>query len=106
MRFYKDLASRGEATVERLQTQPQVKRALEQADVARQRADEVLGRVTFRIRSTGEKAAQTTERVSDEAAQEVSGAGHEAASATRSAAQKAAHRTSQARRSTTGTDGN
>lgn len=113
VQFYEHLAHHGEETIDRLRAQPQVKRALKQADVARHRAeaaagearelaDDVLGRVTRRTRSAGEKAARTTERVSDQAAEKVSAAGQEAASATRSTAQKTAARTSQARRSTGG----
>jgi heparin binding hemagglutinin HbhA len=107
LQYYQHLAQHGEETIDRLRSQPQVKRALEQAEVAageaRELADDVLGRVTRRTRSAGEKAARTTERASDKAAEKVAAAGHEAASTTRSTAQKAAATASSARRSTSGT---
>jgi heparin binding hemagglutinin HbhA len=106
VQYYQYLAEHGEQAIDRLRSQPQVKRALEQAEAAagdaRELADDVLGRVTRRTRSVGEKTARATEKASDQAAAKVSEAGREAASTTRSTAQKAAASTSSARRSTSG----
>jgi heparin binding hemagglutinin HbhA len=110
---YHNLASHGEETLDKLRTQPQVKKALEQAEVARQRAesyagdarelaDDMLGRVTRRTRSVGERTARATERAGDQAAEKVSEAGQQAASTTRSTAQKTAAKTTSARRATSG----
>ncbi|GDY29502.1 hypothetical protein [Gandjariella thermophila] len=107
LQYYQHLAQHGEETIDRLRSQPQVKRALEQAEAAageaRELADDVLGRVTRRTRAAGEKTAKATERASDKAAEKVSEAGREAASTTRTTAAKAASTASSARKSTSGT---
>ncbi|HEX4721753.1 MAG TPA: hypothetical protein VH333_04510 [Pseudonocardiaceae bacterium] len=115
--LYQYLAEHGEQAVERLRSQPQFKKAVEQFDQAaqaaqqraeaavedaRELADEVLGKVTRRTRSTGEKTAHTVTKVADEVAEEVHEAGEQAAHEVRSTTRKAANRTSTAR-STAGT---
>lgn len=121
-RLYQHLSEQGELTVARLRSQPQVKRAVEQFDQAaqaaqqraesavgdaRELADEVLGRVSRRTRSTGEKTARTAQRVAEDAAttthataERIQEAGDQAAHETRSTTRKAANRTSSARRTT------
>jgi heparin binding hemagglutinin HbhA len=109
--LYAYLTEHGEKTLDRLRSQPQVKRAVEQFDqaaqVAQQRAetavgdarelaDEVLGKVTRRTRSTGEKTARATEKLADEVAGDVREAGKEAAHEVRSNTRKAANRTAKA----------
>ena len=117
VKLYQYLTEHGEQTLDRLRSQPQFKKAVEQFDQAaqaaqhraetavedaRELADEVLGKVTRRTRSAGEKAAHTVTTVADEVAEEVHEAGQEAAHEVRSTTRKAANRTSAAR-STTGT---
>jgi heparin binding hemagglutinin HbhA len=121
-RLYQHLTEHGEQTVARLRSQPQLKRAVEQFDQAaqaaqqraesavgdaRELADEVLGRVVRRTRSTGEKTARTTEQVAEDVAtathataERVQEAGDEAAHEVRSTTRKAANRTSTARKTT------
>ena len=106
--LYDRLASRGEATAAKLREQPQVRKAMgrveEAADTtedrvgklvedARELTFEVLGRVSRRTRSAGEKAAIRTEKVADEIAEAVEEAGDEVASTTRSVSRKVANRT-------------
>ncbi|OZM70179.1 hypothetical protein CFN78_26800 [Amycolatopsis antarctica] len=128
LKLYSKLAESGEQALDKILSQPQLKRTIEQLegaartaqdrfdDVAgetRGRVDDVLGKVTKRTRSTGEKAARTVQQVAGETAekvQEVAGdaaekvqeAGDDLAHETRSASRKAANRTAPAtRRSTT-----
>ena len=120
LKLYQYLSEHGEQTLAKLRSQPQFKRAFEQFDQAagaaqqraesavedaRELADEVLGRVVRRTRSTGEKAAVATEKVADAVAEDVHEAGKEAAHEVRSTTRKAANRTSTARSKTTGTSG-
>lgn len=106
--IYEKLATRGESTAEKLRRQPRVKHALDRvedaADTAEERvgkivddakeiADDVLGRVTRRTRSVGEKAAIATEKAADEVSEAVEEAGAEVAHATRSVSRKVANRT-------------
>jgi heparin binding hemagglutinin HbhA len=120
VKLYQYLTEHGEQTVARLRSQPQVKRAVEQFDQAaqaaqqraeaavgdaRELADEVLGKVVRRTRSTGEKAAAATERVTEQVAEDVVDAGGEVAHEVRSATRKAANRTNAVRPKSTGTGG-
>ncbi|WP_211176681.1 hypothetical protein [Pseudonocardia acidicola] len=128
--YYAGLAERGEAAWGKLRKQPQVKQALstiesvterldarvdEFVDDAHDAAEKALSTVTRQTRSTGEKAAQATQRLAGEAAQTVTGAtadagkavaeagkdaaatideaGDEAAATARSTTRKAANRT-------------
>jgi len=112
VKLYQYLTEHGEQALDRLRSQPQFKKAVEQFDQAaqaaqhraetavedaRELADEVLGKVTRRTRSAGEKAAHTVTTVADEVAEEVNEAGQEAAHEVRSTTRKAANRTSTAR---------
>lgn len=106
--LYRYLAEHGEGALDKLREQPQVRKAIEQleeavnqaqgrvgdaAGDARELADEVLARVTFRARSTGEKAANRVNEVAKETAEAVTGAGDTVASETRSATRKVAAKT-------------
>lgn len=108
-KLYNKLASSGEQAWDSVSSQPQIKRALDQLEEAlesaqgrfegvsvdaRERFDEMLGMVTKRTRSTGEKAARTVQEVASDAAEKVEDLGddlaHEARSTTRKAASKTA----------------
>ena len=119
VKLYEYLTEHGEHALDRLRSQPQFKKAFEQFDQAaqaaqqraeaavedaRELADDVLGRVVRRTRSTGEKVANVTTEVADEVAEEVHEAGQEAAHEVRSTARKTANRANTVRR-TTGTTG-
>ncbi|GAA4853264.1 hypothetical protein [Saccharopolyspora rosea] len=102
--LYDYLAERGEETWQRLQSQPQVKRAWSQVGVVQDKAaetaeqagdiaDDVLGKVSRSARSAGEKAAEKAESAADTARE----AGEEAASTARSTARKTASRTDAAK---------
>ncbi|APU12494.1 MULTISPECIES: hypothetical protein [Actinoalloteichus] len=127
LQLYGHLAERGEATLGRLRSRPDVQRAWSQVeagvgtaqervehavDDVRELADDVLGKVTRNTRSVGEKAAaateqaaedlaETTKEQSDEAAEAVLDAGAKAGSAVRSTARKTANRTAPRKSSTT-----
>lgn len=118
LKLYQYLTEHGQETLEKLRSQPQFKKAVEQFDQAaaaaqhraeaavgdaRELADEVLGKVVRRTRSTGEKVADAAEKAGDTVAEDVVGAGEEAADEGRSATRKAATRTNTARPRTTGT---
>lgn len=123
---YGYFARRGESTWGRLRKQPQVKQAIttiegytEKLDArvddfvgdAHDAAEKALATVTRQTRSTGEKAARTTQRVADRAAgavaeagkdvaeagedvaKAIDGAGDEVAAETRSVTRRAANRT-------------
>jgi heparin binding hemagglutinin HbhA len=115
-KLYQYLTEQGEQALNRLRSQPQVKRAVEQFDQAaqaaqhraetavedaRELADEVLGKVVRRTRSTGEKAANVVTEVTDEVATDVLVAGEEIAHEVRSTTRKAANRTNTVRKNTT-----
>ncbi|SDN17067.1 hypothetical protein [Allokutzneria albata] len=112
LQLYGYLAERGEEALETLRNTPQVQKALTQVEEGtkvaqgrveevvtdvRELADDVLGKVTRRTRSAGEKAAQATERAAEDVAEAVIDAGAEAAAATRSTTRKAATRTEAAK---------
>jgi heparin binding hemagglutinin HbhA len=120
---YDEWAERGEGTLERIRTQPQVARALRSVESANKRSnslveklvdelhdvgDEVLEAVSFETRSVGERTARRTQRVardtakavtevSTEFAEAVTDAADEAAHTTRSATRKVANRTAPAK---------
>ncbi|HVV21722.1 MAG TPA: hypothetical protein VHF06_19970 [Pseudonocardiaceae bacterium] len=115
LKLYHYLTEHGQETLDKLRNQPQVKRAVEQFDQAaqaaqhraetavgdaRELADEVLGRVARRTRSTGEKVANATENVTETVAEDVVDAGAEAAHEVRSTARKTAGRAQSARSQT------
>lgn len=121
---YTELADRGEVAVEKIRTQPQVKKVLDSVSEANTEiekrvekavddlhdaGEEVLGRVSTQTRSVGEKAARATQKLatdaaetvseaSDELAESIGEAGDEAASTTRSVTRKAANRTAPAKK--------
>ncbi|HEY0639695.1 MAG TPA: hypothetical protein VGD67_18775 [Pseudonocardiaceae bacterium] len=106
--LYSRLAHRGEETADKLLRQPRVRQAMDRVetvadttedrvgklvDDAREMTDDVLGRVTRRTRSVGEKTAIATERAAGELAEAVEDAGDDLAGTTRSVSRKAANRT-------------
>lgn len=110
--LYSYLAEHGEETLDKLRSQPQVKKALDQVEAAQHRAedlasdarelaDDVLGKVAKRTRSVGEKAAEATEDLAEEIAESVVEAGGEVAAETRSVTRKAANKTSAPRKPAT-----
>lgn len=113
VKLYQHLAEQGEKTLDKLRTQPQFKRAIDQLDQAvetaqqraesavgdaRELADEVLGKVVRRTRSTGEKAAREVVELADDAADVVHEAGAQAAHEVRSTTRKVANRTNNVRK--------
>ncbi|ASO18064.1 heparin binding hemagglutinin HbhA [Actinoalloteichus hoggarensis] len=127
LQLYGHLAERGEATLDRLRSRPDVQRAWSQVeagvgtaqervehavDDVRELADDVLGKVTRNTRSAGEKAAVATEKAAedlaeatseqaDAAADAVLDAGAKTGSAVRSTARKTANRTAPKKSGTT-----
>ncbi len=108
LHLYTYLAEQGEATLGKLRAQPQVKKATAQVegvvDAAQKRAesaaadardlaDDVLGKVTRRTRSVGEKAAIAIDDASEAIAETVEEVGGEVAHEVRSTTRKAANRT-------------
>lgn len=97
---YLELAERGEATWERIRQQPQVAQTLKSIQDASSQlgervdtvAETVLSRVSRNIRSTGEKAANTTEKAAAEIVEVVQDSADDAAHTARSASRKAANR--------------
>ncbi|HEX4358181.1 MAG TPA: hypothetical protein VH141_11705 [Pseudonocardia sp.] len=126
---YDEWAERGEGTLDRIRTQPQVARTLRAVESADKRSttlveklvdglhevgEEVLEAVSFETRSVGERTARGTKRVAEQAAAtvtelstELAGdireAGDEAAHTTRSTTRKAANRTAPAKAAATRT---
>jgi heparin binding hemagglutinin HbhA len=115
-KLYQHLAEQGEKALDKLRSQPQFKRAIDQLDQAvetaqqraesavedaRELADEVLGKVVRRTRSTGEKAAREVIELADDAAETVHEAGADVAHELRSTTRKAANRTNNVRKAST-----
>jgi heparin binding hemagglutinin HbhA len=107
-KLYQKLADQGEDALTKMRAQPQVRKALDQleeaiatlqervgdvAGDARELADEVLGKVTRRTRSVGEKTARATQRAAADAAETIEELGDEVAHEVRSTSRKAANRT-------------
>jgi heparin binding hemagglutinin HbhA len=92
--LYSYLAEHGEETLEKLREQPQVKVVLEQVGDLQHRADDVLGNLARRTRSTGEKVAEDIEDAAEDLAEKVVEVGGEAAAETRSVTRKAANKAS------------
>lgn len=114
--LYTYLADQGEQTLEQIKAQPQVKQAVEQVEqaveAAQKRAesaaadakvlaDDVLGKVTRRTRSVGEKVAHEVEDAAEKLAEEIVEVGGEAAHEVRSTARKTANRTAPRKPATT-----
>lgn len=91
--LYSYLAEHGEETLEKLREQPQVKVVLEQVGDLQSRADDVLGQIARRTRTTGEKVAEDIEDAAENLAEAVVEAGGEAAAETRNVTRKAAAKT-------------
>ncbi|HTI21242.1 MAG TPA: hypothetical protein VL652_09630 [Kutzneria sp.] len=87
--LYSYLAEHGEETLEKLREQPQVKVVLEQVGDLQSRADDVLGQIARRTRTTGEKVAEDIEDAAENLAEAVVEAGGEAAAETRNVTRKA-----------------
>jgi heparin binding hemagglutinin HbhA len=117
VKLYQHLAEQGEKALDKLRAQPQFKRAIDQLDQAvetaqqraesavedaRELADEVLGKVVRRTRSTGEKAAREVVELADDAADAVHEAGAQTAHEVRSTTRKAANRTNNVRKAANG----
>jgi heparin binding hemagglutinin HbhA len=117
-KLYQKLADQGEDALTKLRAQPQVRKALDQleeaiatlqervgdvAGDARELADEVLGKVTRRTRSVGEKTARATQRAAADAADTIEELGDEVAHDVRSTSRKAANRTAPRKAASTGT---
>jgi len=98
---YVELAERGESTWERIRQQPQVSQTLKSVQDASSQlgervdtvAETVLSRVSRNIRSTGEKAANRTEKAAAEVVEVVQDTADDAAHTARSTSRKAANRT-------------
>jgi heparin binding hemagglutinin HbhA len=114
-KLYQKLTDAGEDAVAKLRSQPQVKKALDQleeaiaalqervgdvAGDARELAEDLLGKVTRRTRSVGEKTARATQQAAAEVAEAVIEAGDEAAHEVRSTTRKVANKTAPRRTST------
>ncbi|GAA3460884.1 hypothetical protein ACFFSW_33300 [Saccharothrix longispora] len=114
LNLYQFFAQHGEEALEKLrtQTQPQFQKALHQVEeaveVAQKRteaaaadarvlADDVLGKVTRRTRTAGEKAAEQVEEATEKLAEAVVDAGGEVAHEVRSTTRKATARTAAAK---------
>ncbi len=97
LKLYNKLAESGEQAWDKIATQPQVKKAIEQLEDAtadtRERIDTVLGKVTKGTRSVGEKAARKVSDVAVDIAGEVEEIGDDLAHETRSASRKVANKT-------------
>lgn len=107
-KLYQKLADQGEDTLNKLRTQPQVRRAIDQleeaiatlqarvgdaAGDARELADEVLAKVTRRTRSAGEKTARTVEHQASEVAEAIEKTGDEVVKETRRTTRRTPART-------------
>jgi heparin binding hemagglutinin HbhA len=107
-KLYQKLTDAGEDAVAKLRSQPQVKKALDQleeaiatlqervgdvAGDARELAEDLLGKVTRRTRSVGEKTANATQEAAAEVAEVVLDTGDEVAREVRSTTRKVASKT-------------
>ncbi|SDN71827.1 hypothetical protein [Lentzea jiangxiensis] len=107
--LYTYLADQGEQTLEQIKAQPQLKQAVEAAQKragtaaadAKVIADDVLGKVTRRTRSVGEKVAHEVEDAAEKLAEEIVEVGGEAAHEVRTTTRKAAARTAPRKPATT-----
>jgi heparin binding hemagglutinin HbhA len=107
-KLYQKLADQGEDTLNKLRTQPQVRKAIDQleeaiatlqtrvgdaAGDARELAEEVLAKVTRRTRSAGETTARTVEHQASEVAEAIEKTGDEVAKETRRTTRRTPART-------------
>jgi heparin binding hemagglutinin HbhA len=113
LKLYRKLADQGEEALDKLRAQPQVKKIVDQleeaieaaqtragdvAGDARELAEDVLAKVTFRTRSVGEKTARAAEKLAAETAVAVEDLGEDVAHEVRSTSRKVANRTAPARK--------
>jgi len=113
LKLYRKLAGQGEEALDKLRAQPQVKKIVDQleeaieaaqtragdvAGDARDLAEDMLAKVTFRTRSFGEKTARATEKLAAETAEAVEELGEDVAHEVRSTSRKVANRTAPARK--------
>ncbi|CRK60273.1 Iron-regulated heparin binding hemagglutinin HbhA (Adhesin) [Alloactinosynnema sp. L-07] len=113
LKLYQKLADQGEDALDKIKTQPQVKKVVEQleeaieaaqtrvggaAGDARALAEDVLAKVTRKTRSVGEKTALTTQKVAAEVAEIIEEAGDDVAHEVRSASRRVANKTAPARK--------
>ncbi|GAB3911427.1 hypothetical protein GCM10029964_117300 [Kibdelosporangium lantanae] len=116
LKLYRKLAAQGEETFDKLRTQPQVKKVVDQleeaieaaqtragdvATDARELAEDVLAKVTRRTRSVGEKTARAAEKFAAETAEAVEDLGEDVAHEVRSTSRKVANKTAPARKPAT-----
>jgi len=102
-KLYRKLTDRGEDRLEKLRTEPRVKKAIDQLEEAlknaqtrvegvttdaRHVADDVIAKVTRRTKETGEKVADKIEETGDEVAGEVRETTRKVASKTSTTARK------------------
>jgi heparin binding hemagglutinin HbhA len=107
-KLYHKLADQGEDALTKLKSEPRVTKAIDQVEEAiatlqervgdvagdaRELAEEVLGKVTRRTRSVGEKTARTAQRVAADTAGAVEELGDDVAHEVRSTSRKVANRT-------------
>jgi heparin binding hemagglutinin HbhA len=115
LKLYRKLADQGEEALDKLRTQPQVKKIVDQleeaidaaqtragvvATDAREMAEDVLAKVTRRTRSAGEKTARATQKLAADTAEAVEELGDDVAHEVRSTSRKVANRTAPARKPT------
>ncbi|MEV0676634.1 hypothetical protein AB0I60_08920 [Actinosynnema sp. NPDC050436] len=112
LNLYQYLAEHGQEALDRLKSQPQVQKALSEVEAAvetaqkrtgaaasdaRDLADDVLGKVTRRTRTVGEKVARDVDDATEKLATAVVETGGDVAHEVRSTTRKAADRTAAAR---------
>jgi heparin binding hemagglutinin HbhA len=111
-KLYQKLADHGEDALTKFRGQPQVKKAIDQVEEAiaqlqerlgdaagdaRELTDDLLGRLTRRTRSVGEKTARAAKNLADEAAEAIEEAGDDVAHTVRSTSRKVANKTAPAK---------
>lgn len=111
-KLYQKLADQGEDALAKFRSQPQVKKAIDQvedaiaqlqerlgdaAGDARELTDDLLGKLTRRTRSVGEKTARAAKNLAEEAAEAIEEAGDDVAHTVRSTSRKVANKTAPAK---------
>jgi heparin binding hemagglutinin HbhA len=112
LNLYQFLAEHGQEALDKIKAAPQVQKAIHQVEEAvetaqkrtgaaaadaRELADDVLGKVTRRTRSAGEKVANDVDDATEKLAETVVEVGGDVAHEVRSTTRKAANRTAAAR---------
>lgn len=111
-KLYQKLADQGEDALAKFRSQPQVKKAIDQVEEAiaqlqerlgdaagdaRELTDDLLGKLTRRTRSVGEKTARAAQNLAEEAAEAIEEAGDDVAHTVRSTSRKVANKTAPAK---------